>query len=735
MSVKLKRPLVILAVATAASLLITGIPALAPSAHARPGECRLETRWTSGGSTEHGALVTEHGIKQLSSVVCDATDYMPWGWGGVPGGDPSAGGTDSDPAEATVPAAPASASPVPPASSPAGAEPPCVPGANNVTRPGAGGDGGATGTGDILLDNLDALRDSGDLRIDPPGPSRFVSFDVNIGPSLGDNGPNPLEGLSVEEAAKSLNWPGGIDPEYTEVGMVKIAVAAYKLIVRVSKGDRAAGQSLRWMMGVIDEAMRDDVVQYLLRQVSELNTKYRTGVPAEIRLIIDEVWYTIDNIIRTSPLASLPDIGSAGVYADVAAQPRTRGGGCASGSSCGQVASVQAEAAAGLTAGGTWMHVTLTGTTNGTLIDRIKAMASPTLSCPPVVSKGVLNQENEIRVLDKCVGTVASARLLTREEIGLLSAAERTSLMNGLDDDPGMASVFTYDSYWNARGLPWPNATSGSGIPTIHFNGPSAEGRLSYLSLRNAGLDYVVVAAKDTAGVEHPFMVKLELKAQPDCTVIDGKKGPMANSFEPVVQDGTLQLQRNTSFTIDLKTLCTADSRDTYRVQLTEGIDGTTHVINSDGTITFTWSDPDVMGDNLRAFKVMAWDETTGVPSKETRVFMDVRDARSSCNDVEIDYDMSELKGAPLEIPMSCGMEGGISVLQTPVVRIEAQELEQTVDGGTFRTDGTTVTFTPSATPTDVSTVQMSPWDADPSAPARWHIRGASFSVDVRMSE
>ncbi|MDO9397456.1 MAG: hypothetical protein Q7T71_12995, partial [Herbiconiux sp.] len=712
--------------------LLSSVIVAAP-AQAMLGNCRLETRWTSDGSRNDGSNVIESGIRENVVVACDAVS-TPWhGWADGVGGDDWVGGLDTVPVT-TEPVAAGAASPPPPPSDPAGAAPPCIAGANNDPNPGSTADRG-TGDGDVFAQNLQRLVDRGDVRLISPGASRFVSFDVNVGPSMMAGGANPLDGLGAEEAFRDLLWPGYSDPTYSEVGAVGSVARAFKYALRAAGGNQRAMAQLENLLIRLDGPTRRELATAIENEMTLMMLQYRTSVPPAVQ---DFLWELKELTRQILMMVSDPTpVDAAQSYHAVNIQPEFRGGTVGdSGSACGQIGSVSLDAAAGLTPGASWIHVTLQGTAHGTLIDRIQAMTPSAVSCSSREIEVIGDRLTMTDVTSGCSGDVVGARLLTRAEAAALPAAERARLLEETARVPGAESVFDFSTWvYDGRTPSW--ATSSFGSPADHFSRVAGEPVLEYTALTNgvSRIDHVVVAAEDADGVEHPFIVSLAVKAAPTCPVMDGPVGPITHGFRPTVTDGTLQVMRNVPFTLDLKRFCQTDHRDAYRVVMGADIPGTTHAVNPDGTVTFTWTDPDIVGDHLLSFDLTAWDETTGAPSATKTVTMSVRDARPLCNDVEVEYDRSERAGAPMTIPIDCGMEGGIRVLHPAFVRIDDSPkdgYEREVEGGVFRSDGTTVTFTPSTTPAEVSTVQLSPWDADPTLPARYHTHGAFFSVDVR---
>ncbi|QJU55358.1 hypothetical protein SCB71_20255 [Herbiconiux sp. KACC 21604] len=259
---------------------------------------------------------------------------------------------------------------------------------------------------------------------------------------------------------------------------------------------------------------------------------------------------------------------------------------------------------------------------------------------------------------------------------------------------------------------------------------------MSYATPTSAGgwVDHVVVAAKDAAGNEHPFLVTVEVKEQPSCSTAEKPVGPDAGAFRAVLRGGEIQAIRNVPLVLQPRLFCSADARDSYRVTVNGSVPGAEITSGADGTLVVTWTDPDVVGTGLGTLEFTAWDEVTGVPSAPVKVPVTARDVAPSCNDVEIDYDWDELGGAPLTIPVDCGMVGGMRVLTPPYLTFLGAGLLSEGEGGEFVSDGTSITFTPHDPDVELSTTQVVPWNADPATASPYRPSGAAFFIDVRMS-
>jgi hypothetical protein len=618
-----------------------------------------------------------------------------------------------------------------------------VAGANNDPTPGKTA-GEPTGTGDTLLQNLAALGADGMLKIDSTGPSGFVTVDVPLGDPVGREGTNPFAGMTPEEAVRAMYWENAVDPTYTEVGGFGRAVV--KLVKLGVNGLRspAARAEFHWAFRQLDRASQTEVIIQLGRVAAGIEAQWKGNVPPALRADLEEILELVEQLIEAGPIIG-PDSGSAPLlYADVSSERKANGVDTGNTGVCGQIQQATAtgvSAPAGLSFTGDWAHITLQGTAHGTLIDEIKALAPSAVSCPAVAADVTAGRWDVVNLFRGCTGTIVGARILTRDETRNLSPADRAILMAGNESDPFVAGALDYSTWasgW-AQGWPKPEAQALLADGHVFMFGDSADGNLRYESPLSAGglSDVVVVAAIDESGVEHPFLVKIAVKSPATCSGDDRPVGPGTGGFRAVIQDGSLQLVRNVSFTLDPKMFCTADVRDSFTVTMDSPIPGTTPTIDPDGSITFTWTDPDVVGD-AGVLTVTPWDETTGVPGEPLEIPVVVRDVAPSCDDLEVDYDKSELKGAPLVIPTNCGMEGGLAVLAPPYLAFNvpgSDLLTQVVDGGTFTSDGTTVSFTPGVEEADVSTAHVVPWTIDPRMYSLFRVHGKAFDIDVRMTD
>jgi hypothetical protein len=613
------------------------------------------------------------------------------------------------------------------------AGPPCVDGANNAADPGDDS-GGATGDGQIVLDNIQNALDKGDLTIQYSPGAKVVSMDVNLGPSSnGEEGSNPYEGMTPEQVADALYWPNGIDPTYTEVGPVgPLVKAAVKLARQAAHGNVQALRSLQNMLRVMDDPMKEDVVAELQRGVSELNHIYRTGMPPEVRWLIGEIWDIIDDILK---VIEAP-VDSTSVYLEVAsASPSGTAGGDNKGA-CGQINQTVAMTASALVPGASQASISFASTTHGTLVQRIQALEAPELYCPYTEVEVVAGQENAPIVTGGCDGDVVSARLLTRGDAASLPEETKNAMLADTLLNPTAVMAFQYTRHPD-DGRPSHKATSNHAGATSHFFGDSKNGRVSYTPPLSAagGEDYLAVAVTDGSGEEHYFVTRLVIKAPPTCDAADKPVGPTMETFRAVIRDGEIQAIRGVPFTLDMKLFCTTDYRNTYRVTMAGGIPGAEATVNPDGTVTFDWTDPDQVGE-VATLTFTAWDEVTGAPSAPIEVPLFVRDQRPLCNDVEIEYDRSELAGAPLTIPLDCGMENGLRVINPAFLALDGAKLDTTeVEGGTFRSDGNTITFTPNGSGVELSTTKVLPYRENPLTARHFHESGKEFFVDVRMTE
>jgi hypothetical protein len=721
-------------------------PFSVPAAEALPGECRLETRWQSSGvhyDTDTD-VYTETGIKGTSSVVCDVIDRPtgPGGGGVGPGGDGTGGGV-TPPAPPGPPDPPGPLLPKPPASVPPKAGPPCVAGANNHTTPGWGGDG-QTGDGDIPFQNIEEAFRAGDLRIDSTSPSRIVSMDVNIGPSMsGDAGANPFEGVDPDDVPGAMYSPNAYDPTITDVGwaLKSLQKTAQLMMKAVTQGDLAANAGWRATWAKLPADKRQIVIDIVKTRIQQTQSAWKNDVPDSVKWVVEGLWEMLELAAEIPlPIDGAPARDPASVYMEIASASTTPGEAPGSNQgACGQVAKATVSSVVGVLPSSRWFRIELTGTTHGTLIDRIKALGSE-LTCPPVDLTFIAGQANYGSITDECSAPVTGVRLLDRREFSRLSAdvkyGLRVSAAARGDLDPVAEGSLYYsriDDFDGSIGA----RTSLLAPGHAGISGASEDGLLSYpLPLSAAGKnDLLVAMAKDAAGVEHPFIVRVAVKAPPTCDGADKVAGPDTGDFRAVIRDGAIQAVRNVPFTLDLKMLCTTDRRDTYRVTMTGDVPGTEPTVNPDGTITFDWTDPDQVGE-VATLTFTAWDETTGAPSAPLEVPLFVRDQRPLCNDVEIEYDRSELAGAPLTIPIDCGMENGLKVINPAFLALGGEKLDTTVvEGGTFRSDGSAITFTPDDSGTELATTTVLPYRTNPLTSAHFYEAGKGFFIDVRMTD
>jgi hypothetical protein len=738
------RPIVGMALAGA---VVAGalFPAAAPAAQALPGSCRAETTWHNGTTSyreSDGALV-ETGIYSTNRWTCDFVEY--------PGGDPSTGYEVGGPPSSGPPAPLIPSLPKPPASVPPGAAPPCVTGANNSTHPGRA-DGDQTGSGGIVVENIEVALATGDVKIDTTGPSKVVSIDVNVGESMsGDRAVNPFEGIDPLHVPDAMYWPNAYDPTYTEAGwgLKTLKNVAKQMMRAVTQGDLAANSAWKATWAKLPYDKRQIVIDIVKERIKTTQATWKNDVPEQVKWVIEGLWEVLELAAEIpGPVSddSISDVDAAALYVDASIAPRLPGEGWGhrgSQSACGQVSKATVTTGAaltGLTTGPEWVRVTLEGTEHGTLIEKLKALPAPSAYCPPVHVDLIAGQDNLTNVLEGCTGSITSARVLTRGEFAALTLADRTLITSGFREDTGSDSATALQfATLSLPGWLWSTSTSLLNDGHAGFTGDSADGVLSYpLPLAAAGKgDALVAVATDASGDGHPFLIQVAVKAPPSCSTADRVVGPNEDHFRAVIQDGALQLVRNVPFTLDLKTLCTTDFRDTYTVVMNGEIEGTTHTINADGTVSYTWTDPDAVGSTSK-LSVTAYDIETGAPSAASEIGVTVRDVAPVCNDVELEYDRSELKGAPLTIPLVCGMEGGLKVLSPAFLRIVGGAASGTtlvVEGGTFAVGAHELTFTPSAVNTEVSTAQILPWATDPTVATPYPVTGKRFDVDVRVSE
>ncbi|WP_157078856.1 hypothetical protein [Herbiconiux solani] len=680
-----------------AALLAGGLVHLAaPAAEALPAECQPRfDGWTSKGSytwfdekgQEH---ITELGVKEkwVLGSNCDVI-YNPTD---IPDRDGSAPAPD-------VPSSPGPVVPPPPPSVPPGAGPKCVAGANNATTPGMDPEG-ATGTGDLVKENVEAGQKTNDLVLNMTSPSRIVSMNVNLGtPESGVPGSNPFEGMTPEQAAQSLYWPGGELP-YLETGgpASEILNDIARLAIRAAQGHAGSKSAFLRNFGKYPPTTRNLVIKEVLDILDKAEAQYVATyktLPPGAQDLVDGIFELIDLALKV-PIDGPAPADLAPLYAAAA---REGSSGTASGSACGQIAAAEVAPMAGLTTGSDWVTITLTGTVHGTVIDRLKALAAtaPPLYCPPTTVDAVAGQEMIHNVTDECVGTVSSVRLLNRREINSLPSAQSRSLMlntaESVDSDlvasASLASFADLDSTsWLAEG----NAGFGAGrTGDLRYKAPETAGGYS---------DALVAAATGTDGIERPFLVKVIVRTPPVCKTDGPIHGLDPDGTHGALTGGTLEVNRGQFFLIDPKMLCSTDGRDSYRVDIAGAIPGTTREVDADGNYLYTWNDTGKVG-QVGTLVVTGWDEVTGAPSAPVSLKVVVRDVAPVCKDVNLTYDAATLKGAPMTVPLDCALPDGLALLETPVARFPGTSSD---DGtvfeqpeGTFRVTGSTVTFTPSA--------------------------------------
>ncbi|GLK18147.1 hypothetical protein GCM10017602_26290 [Herbiconiux flava] len=724
--------------------LLAPLAVVAP-ASALPGECRLETRWQSdGGHYDDAGSYVETGIRPVSSVVCDVIEDR---WTGGGGGEHPGGG-GSDPGVPAPPEPPGPLFPAPPPSSPAAAAPPCVAGSNNSSDPGRGGSG-QTGSGENLLATLEPMLERGDLTIDRTSPSRIVSIDVNLGPSVGGaTEVNPLEGMSPEEAARAMYWPGAYDPTYTEVGARgRLIVQAVKFLFRSTMGDRSALRGFHIIMRNSSPEIRMGVWDMVQKQAVHLNEQYKGNIPPNIRSMLEEAVGVLFDLLESGPIGG-PDPSGASDYLRASTEGAALGAGATGGvrgygankGVCGQIAQTTVSPSATLVAGGPWVRITLRSAAYGTLVDRIKALRAPTVHCAPVHATVTAGQATMVDATGGCSGPVSSRRVLTRFEISRLPRAVQTRLLDSSDADPTAGSIFQFDwSRWD-HPEPWPTPSSTATFADGHVGFTGFGGAMNYQAPLAAGGrdDHVVVGATDASGVEHVFLVTVTIVAQPACSGTDRPAGPERAGFRPVVQDGSLQLIRNRPFTLDPSVFCTADPRTSYRVTVAGAVPGTIATARPDGSIDVDWTDPDVVGAEVAGLTFTAWDESTGVPSAPVTIPVTVRDVPPACADVSVVYDRSDNRGEPLLIPTSCGMLGGLAVLDPPFLALSggsSAPLAADVAGGVVRSDGRVLTFTPDGTTPADGTAMVVPWTVDPRSYTPYRVHGAAFTVRITLAD
>ncbi|MGD8168405.1 hypothetical protein ACEXOS_014380 [Herbiconiux sp. P16] len=732
-------------------LVLAGIltPPFAPAAHALPGRCGTPyVQWHNGTTyqTEDGTLV-ETGIK--GSVVVDKCDVVEPPLPGDGGGSGTGGGVPGPPA---APPAPGPELPAPPPSMPAGAGPACPKGVNNSLKPAAiAGDG--SGTGAIPFENVEEGLKTKNIRyaetttadkLRYPGATRFTSLDINVGPSqTGAPNSNPYFGDSPEQAAQDLYWDDAAAPTWTEVaGKAKAVVSSLELALRfVTRASHGNGT-------VAGVTFKEIAVKLSLNDRETLNTMIkgmlRAGLSPAVNSILEDFIHDLaqilDMVTDPHPVDGVQlylALASDGFAPDAGSEPN--------GGACGQVAAASAAAStsAGLTGDGEWVHVTLVGTPHGTLIDEIAAMTTPTW-CPPVELSATAGQLSRATLTEGCTAPIASVRLLTRQDTVLVGAYSPQDLavlgMKGsdpaLDAGAWLAAFRDINGYYPDRTARLNSVSDLADGHTAIATLPDGKQVLEYTPPASAGggVDGLVAAATDTSGKEHLFLVKVAVKSPPVCSEKLGTRF-VGDDHSVVIQDGTLELVRGKSFTIDPKTFCETDWRDSYRVEIESGITGTTAAANPDGTLTFTWTDPNIVGANS-TLKVTAWDEQTGAASNTVEIPVDVRDVAPICKDVHIEYDMAVSKGAPMSIPLDCAMTGGLTMLSPRIpqlVRGDGNGAHLSVASGELTASVDGLTFTPKAgAESGTVVVEAIAWNMNPwGAWNRYNQSSARFGVAV----
>jgi hypothetical protein len=698
--------------------------------------------WHNGTTYQRddGTLV-ESGIHSTSRFICDAVEPPI-------GGDPSTGDGGAPPPLPGPPSPPGSLLPKPPASAPPSVAPPCVDGANNSRDPGRG-EGGQTGNGQTLLDNLTPLLASGDVKIDSTSPSRIVTIDVNLGPSAnGAAGINPFEGMTPEEANRAMYWPGAFDPGFVEIGpRGRVISAAVRYAYRAAYGSPAARQSFHLIMRNASAALRTEIFNELEVAMQTTIANYGSKIPPEVKVLLNELAELVFEVIETGPIERA--VSPSSDYIEAASSGDALGNGSTGGSRgygenkgvCGQIAASTAGSVASLLPAAPTGRITLTGTASGTLIERVKALAKADVFCAPVRATVTAGQSTSVDVASGCIGARSRLHVLDRFEVSRLSSEQQNGLLRSADQDLVAGAIFQFDLSPVDHGGTWPdrNATAVFANGRVGFVDDGADGRMTFSAPPIAGglNDYVVVAATDASGAEHPFLVTVAIASQPVCSTADGPAGPDSGGFRAVVQGGGLQLLRDQPFVLSPRMFCTADPRHTYRVTVEGTISGTRSELIGDGTVRFDWTDPDIIG-SASSLTITAWDEVTGVPSPPVSIPVMVRDVAPVCNDVEIDYDRSELDGGPLDVPVDCGMAGGLSVLKAPFLGLAGYNGDPTaltVDGGEFTSDGLTLHFTPNESGVELSTARVVPSTIDPRVYSPYRVRGPAFFIDVRLHD
>ncbi|QJU55359.1 hypothetical protein SCB71_20260 [Herbiconiux sp. KACC 21604] len=429
-------------------------------ANALPPTCRTDVIWHNGTTYQRddGTLV-ESGIHSTVRTVCDAIE--------PPSTDPSTGDGGSAGTPTGPLAAPGPLLPKPPASVPASAAPPCVEGANNSSDPERTGDG-QTGNGDILVDNLAPAISSGDVTLNMTAPSRVVSMDVNLGPAAnGVEGSNPFEGMTPEEAARAMYWPGAFDPEYTEVGPTgRVVAQAVKYAFRAAVGDRSARRMVVMIMKKITPAQRQEVVSAVTAEGKAMLGTHGDAATKTMISIVEDAIELVTGLLESGPIGT--DVPPTGVYMEVASESSALGTSATGGSRgfgpnkgvCGQISQATVSSSVTLLPGSSRARITLTSTTHGTVVDRIRALWSKKAMCPPTRVVATAGQSTVFNVGTQCRPGLSGMRVLTRQEIADLSSAEQSVLLQGIRSDATAGEVFQFDRNAWEHPVAWPGPAS-----------------------------------------------------------------------------------------------------------------------------------------------------------------------------------------------------------------------------------------------------------------------------------
>ncbi|MCU1481876.1 MAG: hypothetical protein JWQ19_2662, partial [Subtercola sp.] len=598
--------------------------------------------------------------------------------------------------------------------------------------------------GDITVD---AVPNADDIKGVPgDAVTKSVTLEVNVGaPVNGEEGSNPFEGYTAEEAASAMYWDGDTPPQLTDVGGIgKSILLTTKLIQYASKaarGDQAAMRIFLYLYpNVSPEVQR--AVQMDLANKWGMFADFAAAHPdlsKNIKEIADGLWELL------MQMGDLPIVGPdtqspESLYVDASRSSTTAGGlssDAVNKGACGQVAAAVTSdpgtATTILPSGPHWVRVTLIGTQHGPLVHELKTLGTPAVYCPPVSVSATAGQVNMLHITPGCTGTVTSVRLATRAEANALSLTDQAQLLTPTGDvkTDWLADAIAYRTYDPS------DATAAGAVSLVAdgnaaISGDSSAGNLSYKPGLSTGAstDAIVAMATGTDGKEHPFMVRIAVKTPPSCSAADGFVDAGHTTH---IQNGRLELQRNTTFRIDPKLLCTTDPRDTYSVTMNESIPGTTSKINTDGSVTYTWTDPDKIGTD-GAITVTGWDRDSGAPSTPVTIPIHIRDAAPVCADIPIRYDTTAMAGAPLTIPLNCTMTGGLKALNPPMPMIVlGTDGGRTLatPGGTFTVTPTNITFTPTPGYTGTSSATIMTSSSTPFTNNLDGLNGKAFVITV----